>query len=204
MALVHPESSGAHDDASGVRSAPRVRVSASSRERPAWNEMVATVRAQVRSLVGPSRDVDDLTQAALEQLLHAIDGFEGRCELSTFTYRIASRVVLNHWRSLRRYFRRFVLSFETLPDVADADEAGHVSYDERRRAARLHYHLDALSADHRIVVTLADLEDMPASRIAEILECPEPTVRSRLKRGRAELARRLVRDPLFSDEGGAS
>ncbi len=164
------------------------------------------VRAQVRSLVGPSAELEDLTQSALEQVLQAIDGFEGRSELSTFTYRIASRVVMNHWRSLRRYLKRFVLAEGDAPEP-EAGRAGDPTlFVERQRAARLHHHLERLPADQRMVVVLADLEDLPASKIALIVECPEPTVRSRLKRGRADLARRLVRDPMFAEDvkGGTS
>lgn len=168
--------------------------------RPSWAELVVLVRAQVRSLVGPTSDLEDLTQATLEQIVHALPRFEGRCELSTFTYSIASRIVMNHWRSLGRFFRRFVLGLDNVAEpvastVGDAD-----ALVERQRVARLHVHLDALSADQRIVVVLADLEELPASRIAEILECPEATVRSRLKRGREALTKRLVRDPMFADD----
>jgi RNA polymerase sigma-70 factor (ECF subfamily) len=167
---------------------------------PAWPELVSLVRAQVRSLVGPTRDLEDLTQATLEQVVRSLDRFEGRSELSTFTYRIASHVVMNHWRSLKRYFRRFVLGIDEVAEPAHLGDGDATSIIERQRAARLHHHLDRLSPEHRVVVVLADLEEMPASRIAEILDCPEPTVRSRLKRARADLVKRLSRDPLFSEE----
>lgn len=179
------------EDASGIRSIPHAALP--------WPELVAIVRAQVRSLVGPTRDLDDLTQATLEQVVRALDGFEGRCETTTFTYRIASRVVMNHWRSLRRYLRWFVPSdVEPISDTEDP-----LAIVERRRAARLHHHLERLSADQRVVVVLADLEELPASRISQILELPEPTIRSRLARARAELQRRLRRDPLFAEEGAS-
>jgi RNA polymerase sigma-70 factor (ECF subfamily) len=132
--------------------------------------------------------------------VRSLDRFEGRSELSTFTYRIASHVVMNHWRSLKRYFRRFVLGIDDVPEPELPGDADPTKLVERQRAARLHHHLDRLSAEHRIVVVLADLEDMPASRIAEILGCPEPTVRSRLKRARADLVRRLSGDPVFREE----
>jgi RNA polymerase sigma-70 factor (ECF subfamily) len=188
------------NDDSGIRALSLVLVANDApRPRPSWNDLVRLVRAQVRSLVGPTRDLEDLTQATLEQVVRSIDRFEGRCELSTFTYRIASRVVMNHWRSLKRYFRRFVLPFDDMPEPHTDDAADPMELQERQRAARLHHHLDQLSPEHRLVVVLADLEDLPASRIAEIVECPEPTVRSRLKRARADLARRLARDPMFAE-----
>ncbi len=178
------------EDASGIRVVPQAY---------AWPELVSIVRAQVRSLVGPTRDLEDLTQTALEQVVRSLDGFEGRCETTTFTYRIASRVVMNHWRSFRRYVRRFVTSDAELAPPVSADD-DPLAILERHRAARLHHHLERLSADQRVVVVLADLEELPASRIAEILDTPEPTVRSRLARGRAELQRRLKGDPLFADD----
>lgn len=195
-----------HDDARAPASDHSgIRPLVAAKPRPSWPELVRLVRAQVRSLVGPTRDLEDLTQASLEQVVRSIDRFEGRCELSTFTYRIASRVVMNHWRSLRRYFRRFVAPFDDVPEPCTDEAADPMDLLLRRRAARLHHHLDRLSPEHRMVVVLADLEDLPASRIAEIVECPEPTVRSRLKRARADLARRLARDPLFAEgEGGRS
>jgi RNA polymerase sigma-70 factor (ECF subfamily) len=176
------------------------------RAQPTWPELVTIVRAQVRSLVGGSAELEDLTQSALEQVLRALESFECRSELSTFTYRIASRVVMNHWRSLRRYLRRFVLAFEDAPEAEAGREGDPMLFVERQRAERLHHHLEHLPSDQRIVVVLADLEEMPASQIALIADCPEATVRSRLKRGRAALSRRLARDPLFADEtkGGAS
>lgn len=194
-------SSGASQEDSGVwRALSRKPISEYSTERPPWPELVRMVRAQVRSLVGHTRDLEDLTQAALEQVVKSIDRFEGRCELSTYTYRISSRVVMNHWRSLRRYLKRFVLGADDVPEPETDIDEKPAQLLERQRAARLHHHLDKLSATLRVVVVLADLEELPASRIAEIVDCPEPTVRSRLARGRAELARRLTRDPLFAED----
>lgn len=186
-----------HED-SGIR-----RVGAhlgAAEDRPSWPELVVLVRAQVRSLVGSTRDLEDLTQATLEQIVRALPQFEGRCELSTFTYCIASRIVMNHWRSISRYLRRFVLGIDDVPEPEASSSSDSDSLLDRERAARLHHHLEGLPANQRIVVVLSDLEELPASRIAEIVDCPEPTVRSRLLRGRAALAKKLLRDPLFCDD----
>ena len=190
-----------HGEDSGIRrvGAPR-GVGSDPTPRPSWPELVVMVRAQVRSLVGPTRDLEDLTQATLEQVVRSLPRFQGRCELSTFTYTIASRIVMNHWRSIGRYLRRFVLGIDDIPEPEAGAASDPESLADRERAARLHHHLDGLPADQRIVVVLSDLEELPASRIAEIVSCPEATVRSRLLRGRASLARRLVRDPMFADD----
>lgn len=198
MARLAPELQLVHDDAdSGIR---RITTHVNAAAQPSWPELVVLVRAQVRSLVGATRDLEDLTQATLEQVVRALPRFEGRSELSTFTYAIASRVVMNHWRSIGRYLRRFVLGIEDVPEPQADSATDSESAADRERVARLHHHLEGLPADQRIVVVLFDLEELPAPRIAEIIDCPEPTVRSRLKRGRAALAKKLIRDPLFADD----
>lgn len=199
MARFAPQPRLVHDDDadSGIR---RITTHEAASEQPSWPELVVLVRSQVRSLVGATRDLEDLTQATLEQVVRALPRFEGRCELSTFTYSIASRIVMNHWRSIGRYLRRFVLGIEDVPEPEADSASDPETMTDRERVARLHHHLEGLPADQRIVVVLFDLEELPAPRIAEIIDCPEPTVRSRLKRGRAALAKKLVRDPLFADD----
>jgi RNA polymerase sigma-70 factor (ECF subfamily) len=124
--------------------------------------------------------------------------FESRAEISTYSYRVCIRVALNHWRWWRRWLRRF----EAVTDSTAERSATQCGADEvlleRERAARLYALLDALSPMHRAVLTLADLEELPASEIAQIFECPEPTVRSRLRAARGALAQRMAKDPLFT------
>jgi RNA polymerase sigma-70 factor (ECF subfamily) len=165
-----------------------------------WPELVRLVARQMESIVGPSPDRDDLTQSALEHVVRALDRFEGRAELATFTYRVCARVALNHWRGFRRWLRRFQLGVDASHDeIADERDVSAAAL-EKERARALHAALERMDPMRRIVVTLADLEDLPGARIAEILECPEATVRSRLRRGRSELYALLAKDPLFRDE----
>ena len=168
---------------------------AEAAERVRWGELVATVHRQMRSVAGPTADLEDLTQAALEQIVRSLDRFRGEAELTTFTYRVCVNVALNHWRWFRRWFRRFSREEAPEPECPNGDPSELAL--ELERARVLHACLARLSPMQRVVVTLADLEELPASRIAEILECPEPTVRSRLRKARAELSGRLAREPAF-------
>lgn len=172
----------------------------------AWPEIVRIVHAYMRSIVGPSPDLEDLTQAALEQVVRGLPRFDGRAQLSTFTYRICAHVAMNHWRWWRRWLRRFRVGTDGAPEVETKleDGAPHLSV-ERERARRLHLALDRLAPNKRLVITLADFEGLAAARIAEIMECPEPTVRSRLRQARLELGALLREDPFFMDleESGA-
>jgi RNA polymerase sigma-70 factor (ECF subfamily) len=186
-----------------VARAPHLTVTVSAPARAegvAWPELVRTVHRQMRSLVGGGhRDLEDLAQAALERLVVALPRFEGRAELSTFTYRLCAHVAMDHWRGWRRWAKRFQFWTERAADLpAEGEPSADCLADERAR--RLYACLERLAPAKRICVTLAELEELPASRIAEILECPEATVRSRLRAGRAELAAMLRRDPLFRRE----
>jgi RNA polymerase sigma-70 factor, ECF subfamily len=159
----------------------------------AWPEVVALVRRQMRTFVGGSRDLDDLTQSALERIYRSADHFEGRSEFATYTYRVCSRVALNHWRWYKRWLRRFE-SRDEPPERASDIETEAVLL-ERERRVRLECALDRLAPMKRAVLTLCELEELPASQVAEILGCPEATVRSRLRQARIELARHLQETP---------
>ena len=162
-----------------------------------WPALVATVHHQMRSIAGPTRDLEDLTQMALEQVLKGIERYEGRAKLSTFTYRVCAHVALNHWRWWRRWLRSFELGIEDRAEVpaGSADSADAALSVERAR--RLHRALETLDPVRRLTLTLADLEGLTAAQVAEIVECPEPTVRSRLRQARIELSAALHRDPYF-------
>jgi RNA polymerase sigma-70 factor (ECF subfamily) len=166
-----------------------------------WPELVRTVYRQMRSLVGPgNRDLEDLAQAALERLVAAVPRYEGRAELTTFTYSVCTHVALDHWRGWRRWLARFRFWDDGVAEPPAPGDAGE-AWVEAERARSLHACLARLAPLQRACVTLSDLEDLPASRIAEILGCPEPTVRSRLRAGREKLVAMLRRDPLFARDG---
>lgn len=170
-----------------------------------WPELVGMVRRSVRRLAGPCRDVDDLTQSVLEQVVRGLERYEGRAEISTFVYRIAAHVTMNHWRWWRRWLKRFELGGDEHEPVSNVheDPGPSASFEARERARRVHALLDRLDAPKRIVLVLSDMEELPASRIAEILECPEPTVRSRLRLARARLAELVREDPFFGEEASS-
>lgn len=147
------------------------------------------------------RDVDELAQVAAEHAIRGLDDFEGRSELSTWTFRICYLTVRKHDRSLRRWLRRFTFTDDgELPEAA-ASECGA---DERvlreERAARLRAALYGLSPRRRAVVILHDLEGLDISEVAEIVGAQPRAVRSRLRDGRNALATLLAADPYFGAE----
>jgi RNA polymerase sigma-70 factor, ECF subfamily len=137
-----------------------------------------------RRLAGNRADAEDATQEALIALARGIASFDGRAAFTTWSYRVATNACLDE---LRRRARRpvpaatdeiVVVDRSPLPD----DVGDRLDID----AALTH-----LPDDFRIVVVLRDLCDLEYAEIAALLDLPPGTVRSRIARGRAQLARHL-------------
>lgn len=161
-------------------------------------ELFGLVYRQMAALAGPSQDLDDLVQAALELAYRGLPSFEGRSQLSTWTHRICYRVWLKHRRWYGRWLRRFTLTLNgEEPEVA----APHVTVTElleqRERALRLHAALEQVSPKRRAVVTLHDLQGLGLQEVADVVGAGVLTVKSRLRDGRRMLARVLADDPYF-------
>ena len=160
-------------------------------------DLLALLYRQMRSLAGPRQDLDDLVQQAAERALRALDRFEGRCTLSTFTYGIVYRTMLDHDRWYRRFRRRFAIEQReelvepASPRCSDADLV------ELERARRLYQALDNLPAAKRAVLILHDLEGIDVADVSRIVGSNERTVRSRVRDARKKLAELLKADPLF-------
>ncbi len=161
------------------------------------DELLALLYRQLRRLAGPRSDLDDIVQAAAERALKSLPRFEGRAQLSTWTYGVAYRTLLDHDRWYARFKRRYIHA----EDVETAEQPTPVDSEalliEVERARRLYVALDQLPQAKRAVLILHDLEGLPASEVATVVGVNEGTVRSRLRDGRAKLVQLLARDPLF-------
>lgn len=180
---------------SGVETSRRGRIEVA----PA--ELLRLLYRQMSSLAGPRADIEDIVQAAAERAWKALPRFEGRAALSTWTYGIAYRTLLDHDRWYRRFRRRFQPAANDDPEPSD-DRDSEVRLREKERAQRLHGALAHLPAAKRAVIVLHDLEGMDISDIALVVKSNELTVRSRLRDARKKLAALLLADPLFDAEGG--
>src|SRR5262245_2439142 len=82
------------------------------------------VYRMMHALAGPSRDLDDLVQAANEQVLRSLPSFEGRARFSTWVYRICYLTMLKESRWHRRWLRRFTLTADgELPEHAAGESS---------------------------------------------------------------------------------
>jgi RNA polymerase sigma-70 factor (ECF subfamily) len=163
-------------------------------------ELLRLLYRQVRALVGPRQDLDDLVQSAVERALRTLPQFEHRALLSTWTYSVAYRTVIDNDRWYRRYLRRFASGAEQELFTASADHDSEALAVELTRARRLYLALDALPPQKRAALVLFDLEGMDSKQVAEIVGTNERTVRSRVRDARKKLAELLAADPLFPAE----
>lgn len=164
------------------------------------DELLALLYRQMRSLAGPRQDLDDLVQAAAERALKALDRFERRSSLATFTYGIVYRTLIDHQRWYRRFQRRFSLDEREEESDLTFPRSSETDLRELARARRLYAALDALPNEKRATLILHDLEDLDVSEVAAISGTNELTVRSRLRDARKKLAEILRQDPLFDPE----
>jgi RNA polymerase sigma-70 factor, ECF subfamily len=169
-----------------------------ARESP--DELLALLYRQMRALAGPRQDLDDLVQAAAERALKALGRFEGRSALSTFTYGIVYRTLLDHQRWYRRFQRRFSLDSREEPDDLCFPRTSETDLRELERARRLYAALDQLPNEKRATLILHDLEGLDVADVAAISGTKELTVRSRLRDAHKKLAELLRQDPLFDPE----
>jgi len=169
-----------------------------ARESP--DELLALLYRQMRSLAGPRQDLDDLVQAAAERALKALERFEGRSSLATFTYGIVYRTLVDHQRWYRRFQRRFALDAREEGEEPTFPRSSETDLRELARARRLYAALDTLPHEKRATLILHDLEDLDVAEVATISGTNALTVRSRLRDARKKLAEILRQDPLFDPE----
>jgi RNA polymerase sigma-70 factor (ECF subfamily) len=136
-------------------------------------------------------DALDLTQKVFLTLHARAGDFEGRSKLRTFIFGICQRVASDYRRSA-------MVRYEVVTDSAEldarreSDEDAQVDAESRQHAAAAESILNKLPEPQRVVFVLFELDEMSGDEIAELLDVPVGTVRSRLRLAR-EAVRREVR-----------
>ena len=155
-------------------------------------------------IAGGSRDGDDACQEALIKIVRNLPRFDGRSSFGTWAYRIATNASLDE---LRKRDRRPSLDNGDSGTVERADDRATHDVDDVGDRLILDQALAELPDDLRAAVVLRDVAHLDYSEIAEVLDIPAGTVKSRISRGRAALAQRLRLDldlPLPSEPGNQS
>lgn len=150
-------------------------------------------------VVGSREDARDLVQEAFLQAFSRLKSFQGASAFYTWLYRIAFNMSLSWKRRQRPKF-----SIDHARDEAGDEPIDHGArpeqvLDQQERARQVRRALAALNDEHRRVLVLREMEGASYETIAEILDIPIGTVRSRLHRARLEL-REVLREVLQEKE----
>lgn len=142
------------------------------------------VHGVCRRITGNDADAADAAQNALIAMVRGLPRFDHRSSFSSWAYRIATNASLDE---LRRRKRR---PTEGLPDQL-RDEGSRPFDTLVGDRLDVDAALARLPEEFRVAVVLRDLCDLDYAEIADVLSIPPGTVRSRIARGRAQLARLL-------------
>jgi len=173
----------------------------------AWEEIVRRYHRRIYNIcyrfAGSADDAQDLTQDVFIKMYKTLNSYEvDRGAFMTWVTTITRNLLVDHFRKTKA--DRLTDSLDTAPSehedamplsdqIADKGLPPDARVQTREAAEAVHEALQKLSPELREAVILRDLQDMDYREIATVLKVPEGTVKSRINRGRAELARLLQR-----------
>ena len=177
---------------STLDSTPEATLAAARRgDREACDRLLRTHQPMIwaicRRIVGDDHGAADAAQEAMISVVRNVGRFDGRSQVRTWIYRIATNAALDEVRRSTR--RPGVAGDEVLTARAGTTADGVSGVDDRLLVEEALAHLPA---DFRAAVVLRDLVDLDYGEIGDILGIPPGTVRSRIARGRRALAEHLA------------
>jgi RNA polymerase sigma factor (sigma-70 family) len=139
------------------------------------------VRQIIYQLCDPT-SLDDLVQEVFLRAWKGLPKFRQDSQFSTWLYRIAWNVASDRRQTLAQERSRVKTITESISTQYDDPDLIQLDYQDLVRTG-----LNLLSEDHRSVLVLHDLEDLPQKEVAEILKIPVGTVKSRLFHARTRM-----------------
>ncbi|HEX3940432.1 MAG TPA: sigma-70 family RNA polymerase sigma factor [Acidobacteriaceae bacterium] len=171
-------------------------------DNTAWARLVREQHGRIYALCyrfsGSRQDAEDLTQEVFLKVYRNLASFDAaKGSFQTWLTTIARNLLVDHFR--RTPMQRVTDSIdggeEGMPEQLSSHDPSPHDFAVRRELERMvQAALVKLPVDYREAVILRDLEEMDYREIAQVLRIPEGTVKSRISRGRAELARLLERN----------
>ncbi len=167
-------------------------------DQTAWEAIVRQHWRKVFNVaykfVGKHDEAEDLTQDIFLKIFKSLDTFDRRANFQTWLISISRNLCIDFYRSSkkeRRTIDRGVNADDLSPASVDAGPLA--ALEQQDLAALLRQALHGLPASLRTAVLLRDLQELSYQEIADRLHLPEGTVKSRINRGRKELARQVTK-----------
>lgn len=175
-------------------------------DEAAFNEVVARYKNKVFNylvrMMGSSDDAEDLTQEVFLRLYTSIDSFRGQSSLNTWLFRIANNLCIDQFRRQKKH-RAVAYSLDDAAygngvedegghDVSDSTYEPHRLLERQELGQQIQQALEALPEKLRATLILHDIEGLPYEEIAQVVNCPLGTVKSRLFNARQQLKQRLA------------
>ena len=167
-------------------------------DQTAWEDIVRQYRRKVFNIAykftGRHDEAEDLTQDVFLKIFKSLHTFDRRANFQTWLVSVSRNLCIDHYRSVRK-------ERETIDRDVDAGELtpsapGQNAYqalEQRDRVELVRKAMSELAPSLRTAVMLRDIQELSYQEIADHLQLPEGTVKSRINRGRTELARQVQR-----------
>ena len=166
----------------------------------AWEDIVTQYSRRIFNLAfrftSSVEAAEDLTQEVFIRIYKTLEQYDAKQgDLSNWLMRLARNLIIDDYRHRQRNPQNTMAD-----DVEDhtyhlhsVGTSAHKEMERRELAAQVQDGIDKLPSDLRTCVILRDIEEMTYQEIVEVLKIPEGTVKSRINRGRIELAKILRR-----------
>jgi len=165
----------------------------------AWAEVVRQFSRRIYNLAyrftSSHAAAEDLTQEVFIRVYRSLDQYDASLgDLSNWLMRLARNLIIDDYRKRQR------TPTDASDDLADheyhlpaASDSPQRSLERQERRLQVLAAINKLSPDLRECVILRDIEELTYQEIVDLLQIPEGTVKSRINRGRIELAKVLRR-----------
>lgn len=167
-------------------------------DQHAWEQIVRLHWRKVFNVaykfVGKHDEAEDLTQDIFLKIFKSLSSFDRRANFQTWLISVSRNLCIDHYRSVRKEretIDRDVDPGDLMP--VSVEVSPYAALEARDRVTMLRQAMTALPETLRTAVLLRDIQELTYQEIADQLQLPEGTVKSRINRGRTELARQIKR-----------
>jgi RNA polymerase sigma-70 factor (ECF subfamily) len=165
-------------------------------DQHAWDLIVRQFWRKVFNVaykfVGKHDEAEDLTQDIFLKIFKSLDTFDRRANFQTWLISVSRNLCIDHYRSVRKERETIDRGVDAADLSPATPEPGPIAaLEQRDRVVLLRQAMATLPETLRTAVLLRDIQELSYQEIADKLRLPEGTVKSRINRGRTELARQI-------------